>query len=170
MILDILGSAGFGTAIGALFGWLNKREERENMRLQYDHQVNLIKANTDAAVSLAAIKIDEIKAQTTKLMEEWDARAFERSQQSSGKFAEGMKAVVRPAILGLLMWQTYLVMSALDGMVGGVAGLPAEDVISLYRTAVLSILSLTSTAVGWYYGSRTSKQFDKMMTEMRRTK
>lgn len=170
MILDILGSAGFGTAIGALFGWLNKREERENMKLQYDHQVNLIKANTDAAVSLAAIKIDEIKAQTTKLMEEWDARAFERSQQSSGAFSEAMKAIVRPAILALLMYQTYLILSSLDAMVGGIAGLPAEDVVSLFRTAVLSILSLTSTAVGWYYGTRTSKQFDKMMNEMRRTK
>mgnify|MGYP000424559358 CR=1 FL=1 len=170
MLLDILGSAGFGTAIGALFGWLNKREERENMKLQYDHQVNLIKANTEATVQLANIKIEEIQAKTKQLMEEWDARAFERSQQTSGALAEGLKAVVRPAILVLLMYQTYLILDSLDTMVGGVAGLPSEDVIGLFRTAVLSILSLTSTAVGWYYGTRTSKQFDRMMTEMRRTK
>lgn len=166
MIMEILSSAGFGTAIGALFGWLNKREERENMKLQFQHKIDLIKSKTDASVQLANISIQETKAKTQQLMEEWDARAFARSQESSSKFADGMKAIVRPAVLALLMYQTYLILSTLDQMVGGIAGLPAKDVVDLFRTAVLSILSLTSTAVGWYYGSRTSKQFDKMMNRM----
>ena len=45
-ILSILGSAGFGSVVGGVFGWLGKREERANMKMKYDfYMMNLMIIN-----------------------------------------------------------------------------------------------------------------------------
>ncbi len=52
-LMDVLGSAGFGAITGGLFGWLGKREERENMKMKFDHDLNMLQAKTDATIEVA---------------------------------------------------------------------------------------------------------------------
>lgn len=161
--LDILGSAGFGSVIGGLFGWLGKREERANMKMKYDHDVNMVTARTDAAIQTAKIGIETAKIVGMLAVEKIEATAFEQSQKSTSGIGDILKSFIRPLILGALLWQTYQVMTALETFTGGLESLPEEELLGLYRIVVLSITGLTATAVGWYFAARTSKQFDKLL-------
>ena len=163
MILDILGSAGFGSVIGGVFGYLTKREERENLKMKLSHDLNMLKAKTDATLQVAKINMEQAKVAGELAVEKLDARAFKESQKSVGKIAEGLKSFVRPVILGLLMYQTFLILSNLKEITGGLDALPVEDVVGLYKVVVLSVTGLTATAVGWYFAARSSKQFDRLI-------
>lgn len=163
MIMDIIGSAGFGTVVGGFFGWLGKREERENMKMKFNHEVSMLKAKTAAAAAAAKLSIEQAKVAGSLALEKVEAEAFVESQKVTSKWAEGIKSMVRPVILALLMWQTYTITQSLESINGGLEGLPAEDVLGLYRIIVLSITGLTATAVGWYFAARSSKQFDKLL-------
>lgn len=57
-------------------------------------------------------------------------------------------------------------MQSLEMLTGGIASLSVEDVIGLYKIVVLSITGLTATAVGWYFSSRFSKQFDILVNNV----
>jgi len=163
MILDILGSAAISSAIGGIFGFLSKKEERASMKMQLDHQVMMVKAKTDATIEVAKMGIEQAKVAGALAVEKVEASAFESSQQPRGKFSEMLKSIIRPIILGVLMYQSYVILSSLEALTGGLQTLPEEDIVALYRIVVLSITSLTATAVGWYFAARSSKQFDKLL-------
>jgi hypothetical protein len=158
-LLTLLSSSGFGAITGGVFGWLSKREERENMKIRYQHQVELIKAKSEAAVQTAEINH---KTQIIEVEKE-ETRAFGESQATTSSVAEVLKSIIRPAILAALMYQSYIIFQSLEKISGGVETLPAADVLGLYKIMVLSITGLTSVAVGWYFAQRTSKQFDKLL-------
>lgn len=162
-LLDVLGSAGLGTIVGGVFGWLGKREERANMKMKFDHDVNMLNAKTDAAIEIAKIGIEEAKNAGRLLVEKIEASAFETSQKSTGKFSDTVKSMIRPIILGLLMYQTYMIIQSLETLTGGLTAFKPEEILGLYRIVVLSVTGLTATAVGWYFAARSSKQFDKLL-------
>lgn len=161
--LDILGSAGFGSVVGGIFGYLSKREERENMKMKLDHELNMIQARTDATIEVARMGIEEAKVAGSLLVEKIEAKAFEASQKSTNKFSDGLKSLIRPIILGILMYQTYMILDSLETLTGGLTAFKPEEVLGLYRIVVLSVTGLTATAVGWYFAARSSKQFDKLL-------
>ncbi len=163
ILLDILGSAGFGSILGGVFGWLTKKEERANLKAQLDHELAMLKARTDATLAIAQASVEEAKIAGQLVVEKLEAQAFVASQKTGGKLAEALKAIVRPIILGLLMYQTYLILQALEELTGGLTNMNSSEAMDLYRIVILSITSLTSTAVGWYFAARTSKQFDKLL-------
>lgn len=162
-LLTLLGSSGFGAITGGFFGWLSKREERENMKIRFEHQVALIKAKSDAAVIVAGIEKEKAVAIGAIEVEKQETLAFTESQKTISSFSEIIKSLIRPAILGVLMYQTYLILVTLENLTGGLAGLPPAEIASLYKIVILSITGLTSVAVGWYFAQRTSKQFDKLL-------
>ncbi len=163
MILDILGSAGFGTIIGGVFGFLGKREERKLLSEKNSHALSMVKARTDAAIQVAKMSIEEAKVAGAMAVEKIEAQAFSNSQKSTSPFADIIKSFVRPVILGLLMYQTYKILSSLEVLTGGLESIPSADIIALYKVVILSVTGLTSTAVGWYFATRSSKQFDKLL-------
>jgi len=162
-LLDILGSAGLGTIVGGVFGWLGKREERANMQMKFDHDESMVKAKTAQAVELAKMGVETAKAAGQLAVDKVEAKAFKVSQKTSSSFAEVLKALVRPTILGVLMYQVFIIQISLEELTGGLASLPEAEVVALYKIVILAIVGLTSTAVGWYYGARSSKQFDKLL-------
>ena len=162
-ILDILGSAGFGSLLGGVMGYLTKREERVSIKMKLDHDIEMIDAKTNASIEIAKMGIETAQVAGQLLVDKIDAKAFEVSQKSSGVVGDVIKSSVRPIILAILMWQSYSIINNLETLTGGIESLPAEDIIGLYRVVVLSITGLTATAVGWYYAARTSKQFDKLI-------
>lgn len=162
MLFEILGSAGFGSLMGGIFGWLGKREERENMQMKLNHDIAMIQAKTNAMIETAKMGIKEAKIAGDLLVEKVEAEAFTVSQKSSG-WSEAIKSTIRPIILGLLMFQTYKILESLEMLTGGLESLPQSEVMSLYRIVALSVIGLTATAVGWYFAARSSKQFDKLL-------
>jgi hypothetical protein len=164
-ILEILGSAGFGSLIGGVFGFLSKIEERKNLAIKMAHELSMLTAKTKAQVELVNAGIEEAKVVGTLAIEKSEADAFKLSQVSSG-FGGTIKACVRPVILGVLLYQTWLIFTSLDKLTGGLEALTSSDVIGLYKIVVLSITGLTATAVGWYFASRTSKQFDVLVNRV----
>jgi len=162
-ILDILGSAGFGTLLGGVFGYLTKREERANLQMKLDHEINKIKTQTLASIRIAKMGIQEAKVAGSLAIGKAEADAFVESQKPTSKWAANIKSMIRPVILGLLMYQSYSIIDTLETISGGLETLPSEDIMSLYKIIVLSVTGLTATAVGWYFAARSSKQFDKLL-------
>lgn len=162
-LIDIFSSAGFGSILGVIGGFFQKREERKLVEIKNKHQLAMLKAKTDATVEVAKMGIEEAKVAGSLLVDKIEAKAFEASQKTTSKIAEIMKAFIRPIILSVLMYQTYLILISLEELTGGLSGLESSEVIGLYKIVVLSITALTSTAVAWYFASRSSKQFDKML-------
>lgn len=162
-VLDVLGSAGLGSIVGGVFGWLGKREERANMKMKFDHDLNMLNAKTDATIEIAKMGIEEAKNAGTLLVEKIEATAFQVSQKSTSKFADTIKSMIRPIILGLLMYQTYIIINSIETLAGGLEAFKPEEILGLYRIVVLSVTGLTATAVGWYFAARSSKQFDKLL-------
>ena len=168
MILEILGSASFGSLLGGVFGLFSKSQERKLLESKNSHELNMVKARTDAAIETAKLNMQEAELAGSLAVEKLDAQAFVESQKSNNKVSEIIKSLIRPIILGLLMFQTYLILDSLQGITGGLTNLPAESVMDLYRTIVYSIVGLTSTAVGWYFSTRSSKQFDYILNHINR--
>ena len=109
--------------------------------------------------------IEQAKIAGMLAVEKVEASAFRDSQKSSSKFSEIIKSFVRPVILGLLMFQTYRILTSLEELTGGIESIPAADLIALYKVVILSITGLTATSVGWYFATRSSKQFDKILEQ-----
>ena len=162
-VLDVLSSAGFGTLLGGVFGYLGKREERENMQMKFNHEVSMVKAKTDASIEIAKMGIETAKTAGLLAVEKVEASAFVASQKTVSKISDVIKSMIRPVILGLLMYQTYLIINALEAIMDGLSGFTSTEILALYKIIILSVVGLTSTAVGWYFAARSSKQFDKLL-------
>ncbi len=163
MILDIISSAGFGSVIGGIFGFLGKREERKLLSERNEHALNMVKAKTDAAIEVAKMGIETAKVAGSLVVEKLEVQAFVESQKSKSAFADIVKSLVRPAILGVLMFLTYRTLNALELITGGLEAIPAIELLALYKIVILAVTGLTASAVGWYFATRSSKQFDKLI-------
>ncbi len=164
ILLEVLGSAGVGSVIGGVFGYLGKREERKNLEMKFGHDFDMLNAKTDAQVKMKEMGIQAAEVSGRLKVEDTEANAFAISQRSTGKFSDNLKSLVRPVILGILLYQSFTMFTSLDEIMGGLEGLPVGELAGLYKIYVLSITSLTGTAIGWYFAARSSKQFDQLLT------
>jgi len=132
----ILSSAGAGSIIGGVFGWLNRKEERKQRESDQKFELQRITsvANADQQTS--------------------EARAFEESQKTKSKFGDAIKSAVRPLITAILLYQTWIILTSLEEITGGLVNLPDGEALQLYREITLNIISLTSTSVSWWFASR----------------
>jgi hypothetical protein len=166
MILELLGSAGFGSLLGGLFNYLNKKEERATLQMNLSHEKNMVEAKTNASIKLAEMNIEQAKVTGDLAVEKTEVLGFRESLKTKSTVSEIIKSFIRPAILAVLMYQTYLIFSSLETLTGGLETLPESDVIGLYKIVILMITGVTSMAVTWYFGQRSSKQFDKLVDQM----
>ncbi len=137
-LMTVMSSSAVGAITGGFFGWLNRREERQIRLADQEHERQMVTAQSDA---------------DTKTSE---AHAFEESQKTIGAISSTIKSVVRPLITGALLYMTYGILSELQRMTGGLGRLPIEDAAAIYRDINLNIISLTATAVSWWFASRPS--------------
>ena len=140
-LATILASSGAGSLIGGVFGWLNRKEERKQREIDHKFKLESMKLAGDVSVQLS------------------EAQAFGDSQKTISKFGDAVKSAVRPVITGILLYQTYVILTSLEAITGGIESLPYELALDLYRDVVLNIISLTATAVSWWFAARgTSKK------------
>ena len=135
-LLAVMTSSSFGAITGGLFGWLNRREDRKARAKDQDYELQRISSQNKADVSSS------------------EARGFEASQVTTGSVSSAIKSAMRPVITGFLMYMMYGIYVQLEHLTGGIANFPAEESAEIYRTVVLNIICLTSTAVSWWFASR----------------
>lgn len=134
----ILASSGFGSVIGGVFGWLNRKEDRKDRENE------------------RRFKLEMIQAQANFEQQTSEARAFEESQKTLSVVGDALKSIVRPLITGVLLFQMYIILTSLETITGGIESIPVAEALDLYKTIVLNIISLTATSVSWWFASRPS--------------
>lgn len=134
----IIASSGFGSVVGGIFGWLNRKEDRKDRESERQYQLSLLQAKAN------------FEQQTS------EARAFEQSQITKSAFGDAVKSAVRPIITAALLYQTYVILISLEQLTGGLESLPVDMTVQLYRDIVLNIISLTAMSVSWWFASRPS--------------
>ncbi len=149
LLSDFLSSAGFGAIAGGFFGWLSRKEEREKTKIQNKHEIDMLEHTTQRDLLLAE-----------KAIERKEVDAFVESQKATGGFSDVIKGMVRPLITAVLLFITYDIYQALDKLTGGVAALPADQQYLLYKMLIQNIITLTATAVSWWFASRSSSHLE----------
>lgn len=137
-LMTIMSSSGVGAITGGLFGWLGRREDRKTRQADQEFELKRISAQSNA------------DTQTS------EARAFEESQKTLSIVGAAIKSAVRPIITGALLYMTYGILVELEALTGGLDTFPPEQAAQMYRDIVLNIISLTATAVSWWFASRPS--------------
>ncbi len=135
-LMTVMSSSAVGAITGGFFGWLNRREERQIRLADQAHERKMGTAQSHADTMTS------------------EARAFEESQKTIGSISAAIKSVVRPLITGALLYMTYGILVELQRMTGGLGNLPADEAAAIYRDINLNIISLTATAVSWWFASR----------------
>ena len=135
-LMTIMSSSGVGAITGGIFGWLNRREDRKMRRADQEHEQIMIEKQSRAEVQSS------------------EARAFEESHKTVSAVGGAIKSAVRPVITGALLFMTYRILMELEAITGGIANLPQDEAVKLYRDITLNIISLTATAVSWWFASR----------------
>lgn len=135
-LMTIMSSSGVGAITGGIFGWLNRREDRKARQADQEHERSMVGLKADAETQQS------------------EARAFETSQKTISKFGDAVKSMIRPLITGALLYMTWGILQELESLTGGISSLPPEQALALYRDITLNIISLTATAVSWWFASR----------------
>lgn len=161
-LTSLISSGGVGAIIGAVAGFFQAREERKNLEIRLNHEQTMKSMNAEHEMRMADAQLESTALDGKNRIASLEAEAFVEGQKSKNKWGDMIKACVRPVILAVLLYQTYL----LWGLFGGdsvVSALPQGEKADLLRALVYMILGLTSMGVSWYFTQRTSKKFDKML-------
>ena len=79
---------------------------------------------------------------------------------------DAIKSAIRPIITVALMYMVWDIYVKMDIIVGGIEGLPSQDVFDLHRTIILQVIALSGVCIGWWFGNRNSKGYDKVIGKL----
>ncbi len=137
-IMAVLGSSTVGGIVGGVMGIFQRREDRKYQEQQNEFEIRRIKHEFIAGVATS------------------EARAFEHSQKPDPSIGGIIKSAVRPILTGILYYEVYVLIIAIESLTGGLSSIDSGELLDLYRTIVLSVLSLCSMATSWWFASRPS--------------
>ena len=154
-ILSILGSGAFGSALGSLFQWLNRKAEIQAKAAEYKHAEAMINLQNQQAIALADKAMQQTREAGEQTVAKLEADAFVESQKApTVPIGEILKSWVRTAIVGyLLLLATFLAMKV-GRLVGGLESLDTAVLMPLYADIVAQVFFLVNLAVSWYFGAR----------------
>ena len=154
-ILSILGSGAFGSAIGSLFQWLNRKAEIQAKAAEYKHNEAMVDLQNKQAIALADKAMQQTREAGEQTVAKLEADAFVESQKApTVPIGEILKSWVRTAIVGyLLLLATFLAMKV-GKLVGGLESLDTAVLMPLYADIVAQVFFLVNLAVSWYFGAR----------------
>ena len=154
-ILSILGSGAFGSAIGSLFQWLNRKAEIQAKAAEYKHAEAMINLQNQQAIALADKAMQQTREAGEQAVAKVEADAFVESQKApTVPIGEILKSWVRTAIVAyLLLLATFLAMKV-GRLVGGLESLDTAVLMPLYADIVAQVFFLVNLAVSWYFGAR----------------
>lgn len=161
-ILDLFASAGFGSLLGAVIGHMNKREDRATLKLTQDHEIEKLKAKTQSDLQLADKQLLAHQVKGELKVEHEEVKAFSVSQITT-PFGEAIRAIVRPLITLCLLYISYQLLNSISTLVNGLESLNQTELMGLYKIVILQIFGLTGVCIGWWFSTRTSKGYDKLI-------
>ena len=154
-ILSILGSGAFGSALGSLFQWLNRKAEIQAKSAEYKHAEAMIDLQNKQAIALADKAMQQTREAGEQTVAKLEADAFVESQKApTVPIGEILTSWVRNSIVGyLLLLATFLAMKV-GKLVGGLESLDTAVLMPLYADIVAQVFFLVNLAVSWYFGAR----------------
>lgn len=162
-IAEFLAAPVVSGVVGMIGGYLNKRQELKAIEVQNAHALAMESEKRQTATTLSQLKVQEVDTAGKWRVEDQNAQSFSKSQESNSKASDIIKSIIRPIILACTGYVVYINMAAAHKIVQRVGGLPIEQVMALYTTQVISMISIFTMACGWYFGERTSKFTDKFL-------
>ena len=173
-ILSLLGSATGGGLLGIAGNFLKGKAEIKGKKLDYEHERDLrkldmdelkieaslknqqIKLENDGELALANVEADRAKDVAASALRQASYNADKASY--GGGIVDKIRGIMRPMItIYLLVLMSYIAYQV-DTIVGGVEELPSKDIWGLYENLINSIVFLATTAVTWWFGSRSTNK------------
>lgn len=157
MVLEFLGSSVFGTALGGLFAWLNKRNELEAKRLDHAHAEKQWAAQREERVAMRAVdlQITQAEAQGAKdvAVAEGDAR-IEAARMGALAAAQAADKVTAEELQAAGGWRGFLVLAAtLNKLIRPVATIT----LTYYAVRLSMVLTERMTGADWGVFSQQQK-------------
>lgn len=154
MILELLSSSAVGTALGGLFSWLNRVEERKTLAEKQAHERDMLGLQAEAAMAQSKAALDQTRVAG-------ELRAFQSSvetgrERSGIRWVDAVISLMRPGLTLLLFGLTVWLAIRLSRQVDGIEGIPTTDAVELWRHLVYELVFLASTAMAWWFGARGS--------------
>jgi len=195
-MFEVLGAIFGGGLTGLAGNLITQIINYLNLRAQQQHDLELIRVNTESAVALAKVK-------TEGELDVEEAKAFTESQKAAQAeeplfkqsymqyllqstwlawigallavlfgVVDFVKALIRPVLtiylLGASTWITVLSYRTVQEALQVTGQLfPAAEAMDLFQTTVITVLYLTVTAVTWYYSDRRTAKFLAKMLDKR---
>lgn len=154
MILELLSSSAVGTALGGLFSWLNRVEERKALAEKQAHERGMLGLQAEAAMAQAKAALDQTRVAG-------ELKAFQASIDTNRerygiRWVDALTGAMRPLLTLLLFLMTVWLAVRLSRQVDGIEGMPTTDAVELWRHLVYELVFLASTAMAWWFGARGS--------------
>ncbi len=133
-----------------------READRAEMELEYNLRAAEAEQKADAATAIATqqavAEMDRAEVDLRKASYRHDRATY--GPGLFGRIVDGIRGVVRPFVTAyVLMLVTYIAW-VLVKVMGGVEGLPMEEVVRLFARVVDSILYLANVVIIWWFGER----------------
>lgn len=168
--IDIVTTILSGGATGLIGGIVTTFVEYKKQQLMYNHEVKKIELEQqtlqmeiDGRMRIAETEADAARdvADSNALSDSYDAdRATYTAEVARTGFmfqlVDFIRGIIRPGItiyLAVIVTLIYMDMKeVLDNM--GVSALNPNEIISLHREIILSVIYVTTTVILWWFGTR----------------
>lgn len=172
-ILGLFSSSAFGAITGLIGSYLTKIEERKNLELKYNFDLKMadirLKETTienTHQIAIADKQMEKSKIEGEIKIEEGELASFKDSinignQNTGNTIIDGIRSLMRPLITTYLLIVSSILTVLVWNLVDGLDSLPKEELISILQHVIYSVMSLTSMAVCWWYGARSSSKYVK---------
>lgn len=155
----------FGSAIGGLFSWLNRKQDAKEAKAARDHELALYDRQEAANASEREFELDKLDAEHENKVGEINTRGQWRGLEASygldlvsehcSRWVNNIKALYRPLLTTLLVIATWVIIYWL--MNADQEILSGENVNALVKYCIMSVAYTASTAAMWWFGDRALK-------------
>lgn len=166
--VSLFGSAGFGSILGMAGAWLTKREERENAKLKYAHDIEMqklrveeLKAEQSHELAIADKQIQRAQTEGQIKVELGELGAFSETLREQtmkyGGWIDKVRGAIRPMITIYLLGLTSYIAIALWIEMSGLAAFDKAQLLTLFTDIINKLTFLTCTCTLWWFGVRMSQ-------------
>lgn len=173
-ILSILGSATGGGILGIAGNFLKSRSELKTKEVDHKHELatrlhDIQEMELEATLRRDQIELENegklalanVEAQRSQdiAASELMAASFSADKATyGGGIVDTLRGLIRPLITVYLMVVFTLLCFKITNMVIDLEIMNDQELIELYKELINSIIFLTTTAVCWWFGSRTTNK------------
>jgi len=148
-ILTLFGSPVLGGLLGSVTSYFTRKEERRFRQMELDHELRIEDTRSRN-------RIEEAEISGKLKVEDQEVKAFRESQKSSD-LGQTIRACVRPLLLAYLCVIVTYIALQINTVLGGLEVLPFEELVSIYKELIATVLFMFTTSGTWYFGTRNSQ-------------